>query len=498
MAIVVRKVPMESVQDTAGIEAAMAEEGFGVDDIVALVAKTEGNGGVNDLGRILVDRVLRDFLVAGGSGGREAAMRVPIALSGGCPGVISPHINVFARVDDPDPDPEAERLAMGIAMSEAIAPEDIGRPAGVEKVAAGVRLAMKDAGIEDASDIHYVQSKSPLLTVETIADAKARGHTVATEETMESMSIANATAALGIGYALGEIPMPREDQIGRDFDVYSSVASCSSGNEQLAAQIVVVGNRKGAGGRFRIGHSVMKDAIDSDGSLRGDPRRRVCRCRTGRNPSDLGDALVNCFVKCETDPTGRLRGRRQVSLNDLRRSSHPHDQGDGGRGGSRPRSAIRRCSSRSRRLQQGPAGGGMGRGHRRHGQGACLGLPDGRRDPAAARPLSRFRDPDAARGRARSAAGRGAGGPRSWRRRPTWTCWRSMACRPRERMPGANDLLIVLEGDDGEVLAETLDAAAALLDSEARPAATAAAIPDPGGPGASPRPGKPCRTRPSR
>lgn len=35
---------------------------------------------------------------------------------------------------------------------------------------------------------------------------------------------------------------------------------------------------------------------------------------------------------------------------------------------------------------------------------------------------------------------------------------------------GANDLLVVLEGEDGEVLAEALDAAAASLESEARPA----------------------------
>ena len=357
MAIVVRKVAMEHVQDTAGIEAAMAEEGFGVDDIVALVAKTEGNGGVNDFGRILVDRVLRDFLVREGSGGREAAMRVPIALSGGCPGIIAPHINVFARVDDPDPDPEAERLAIGIAMSEAIAPEDIGRPAGVEKVAGGVRRAMKDAGIEDASDIHYVQSKSPLLTTESIAEAKSRGHTVATEETMESMSIANATAALGIGYALGEIPMPREDQIGRDFDLYSSVASCSSGNEQMEAQIVVVGNRKGVGGRFRIGHSVMKDAIDSDGIYEA-IRNAGLTLPDRPHPSDLGDAVVNCFVKCETDPTGRLRGRRQVSLND---SDVHHTLTTKATVGGVVAAALGDPAVfvSVAALQQGPAGGGM-------------------------------------------------------------------------------------------------------------------------------------------
>ena len=65
---------------------------------------------------------------------------------------------------------------------------------------------------------------------------------------------------------------------------------------------------------------------------------------------------------------------------------------------------------------------------------------------------------------------------------------------------GANDLLVVLEGDDGEILAEALDAAAALCSiGEARPAAAAGGdTRGPGGPGASPRPGKPCPRRPSR
>ena len=472
MAIVVRKVPMESVQDTAGIEAAMAEEGFGVDDIVALVAKTEGNGGVNDLGRILVDRVLRDFLVAGGSGGARGRDAGADRAVGRLPRRhLAAHQRVRARVDDPDPDPEAERLAIGIAMSEAIAPEDIGRPAGVEKVAAGVKLAMKDAGIEDASDIHYVQSKSPLLTVETIADAKARGHTVATEETMESMSIANATAALGIGYALGEIPMPREDQIGKDFDVYSSVASCSSGNEQLAAQIVVVGNRKGAGGRFRIGHSVMKDAIDSDGSLRGDPRRRVAAAGPA---APVGSRrCAGQLLRQVRDRSDRAAARQAAGLAQrLRRSSHPHDQGDGGRGGFR-----RGRRSGGVRLGRGAAAGAGrrrdGRGHRRHGQGARL-----RHLQMAVETLLRrglYRDSVTLMRLAAALEAR----PGVARASAVMATPANLDMLAEHGVPaagtdaGANDLLIVLEGDDGEILAEALRAAAALLEGEAPPAAAA-------------------------
>ena len=55
----------------------------------------------------------------------------------GTDGIICPHATVFARVDGPSGDPGEARLAIGIAMSEDLAPEDIGRPVMVEKVALG-------------------------------------------------------------------------------------------------------------------------------------------------------------------------------------------------------------------------------------------------------------------------------------------------------------------------------------------------------------------------
>src|SRR3954464_6430758 len=137
MPFVVCKVPMEHVQDTAGIEAAMREWNFAADDIVAVVAKTEGNGGVNDISRILVDRVLRDFLAAKGSRSRAEALQVPIALSGGTDGVISPHYNIFARVAEDAASNASKddlRLTVGFTTSERILPEEIGRLPMVEKV----------------------------------------------------------------------------------------------------------------------------------------------------------------------------------------------------------------------------------------------------------------------------------------------------------------------------------------------------------------------------
>ena len=59
--------------------------------------------------------------------------------------------------------------------------------------------------------------------------------------------------------------MPADADVMHDRSLYSSVASCSSGVELDQAQVVVVGNARGVGGRYRIGHSVMQDALDADG-----------------------------------------------------------------------------------------------------------------------------------------------------------------------------------------------------------------------------------------
>ena len=95
-----------------------------------------------------------------------------------------------------------------------------------------------------------------------------------TEHTQESMDLSNGCTALGIAVALGEIEMPTDADVLHDRSLYSSVASCSSGVELDQAQVVVVGNARGVGGRYRIGHSVMKDALDADGIWDGHRRRR--------------------------------------------------------------------------------------------------------------------------------------------------------------------------------------------------------------------------------
>ncbi|MFF4990066.1 ring-opening amidohydrolase [Streptosporangium saharense] len=309
--IEVRKVAIESVTDASGLSRLIDDGVIEAHRVLAVIGKTEGNGGVNDYTRILADRAFREVLA---DRGHPAPQDVPLVWSGGTDGVLSPHATIFATTADAEPSQEP-RLSVGVAMSEVILPEDIGRPAMVEKVAAGVRKAMEAAGIDDPADVHYVQTKTPLLTLATITDARARGQDVVTEDTGPSMDISNSTTALGVAVALGEIETPTAEQIHRDLSLYSSVASCSSGVELDRAQIVVVGNVRGIGGRYRIGHSVMRDALDADGIWEA-IRSSGIDLPERPHPSDLDGRLVNVFMKCEADPSGRVRGRRNIMLDD--------------------------------------------------------------------------------------------------------------------------------------------------------------------------------------
>ena len=93
------------------------------------------------------------------------------------------------------------------------------------------------------------------------------------------------------------------------------MASCSSGVELDQAQVVVVGNTKGIGGRYRIGHSVMRDALDADG-IWAAIKDAGLDLPERPHTSDLQGRLVNVFLKCEVSQDGNVRGRRNAMLDD--------------------------------------------------------------------------------------------------------------------------------------------------------------------------------------
>ena len=71
--IEVRKVPILNVSDASGLAALVDAGVLDADRVVAVIGKTEGNGGVNDYTRIIADRAFREVLVAKGT--RTTALR---------------------------------------------------------------------------------------------------------------------------------------------------------------------------------------------------------------------------------------------------------------------------------------------------------------------------------------------------------------------------------------------------------------------------------------
>lgn len=314
-AIEVRKVPIHSVSDASELAKLIDDGVMEASRVIAIIGKTEGNGGVNDYTRIIADRAFREVLVAKGAPA-DQVKQVPIVWSGGTDGIISPHATIFATVPADKAEPSDDlRLTVGFAMSEPILPEEIGYTGMISKVAEAVKIAMEKAGITDPKDVHYVQTKTPLLTIHTIRDAESRGKKVWTHHTHESMDLSNGTTGLGIAVALGEIEMPTDADVMENRSLYSSVASCSSGVELDQAQVVVVGNARGVGGRYRIGHSVMRDALDADGIWEA-IKDAGLELPERAHHSDIKGRLVNVFLKCEVSQDGEVRGRRNAMLDD--------------------------------------------------------------------------------------------------------------------------------------------------------------------------------------
>ena len=299
----VLRLPTAGPQDTAPLAAAIASGEIDAGSIVAIVGKTEGNGCVNDFTRGYATLALKLLLAEVlGCPLAEIEKRVAIVMSGGTEGGLSPHLVVFCRETVAETVSTGPRLAIGVGLTRAFKPEEIGRAAQIEETAAAVTLAMKEAGIQDTSDVHFVQTKCPLMTKERIEEAARRGVTTATEDTYHSMALSRGASALGVALALGEVDSAPESAICNDWSLFSRVASTSAGVELLRNEVVVLGNAHGWAGDLVIGHDVMQDAIDAEAA------RRVL--------ANLGGETVAVLAKAEASPTGEIRGRRHTMLDD--------------------------------------------------------------------------------------------------------------------------------------------------------------------------------------
>ena len=102
--------------------------------------------------------------------------------------------------------------------------------------------------------------------------------------------------------ALGEIDGAIEEaRILKDWDLSSSVASCSAGIELMHNTVIVMGNSGFSMSPFVIGHAVI-EALKSAG--------------LGLADAQSPEQLANIFVKAEASPDGCIRGFRHTMLDD--------------------------------------------------------------------------------------------------------------------------------------------------------------------------------------
>ncbi len=314
--------PMATPADTSGLQALADAGKIKPDTLVALVGKTEGTGFHDDWGRVWADVALRGW-TAGflGIPVDEVAKHVIFVLSGGCPGVITPHICAVTREFVENVDGGEKRMVVGRAGSDAIAPEEVGRMGMMRKVAAATHSAMEDASLRDPKDVHLVMVKVPGLTVASIRDAEARGKTLVSHDLTfgpeGAGSYANDAAALGVAMALGEVPEASlsDDVVRRKWELYSSVAMTSSGGEKRHGEVVVFGNATGSRSPLRIGHAVTRDFIDAEG-VRSALRSAGLRFKDGLpDEADL-KRLVHVFAKSVIPGSDQVRGQRITLLDD--------------------------------------------------------------------------------------------------------------------------------------------------------------------------------------
>lgn len=288
-AAAVLTVPMAHPADTSGL-AVLEPLGLTADDVIAVVAKSEGNGCVNDFTRPMAATAWE----------AECPGAITV-VSGGTEGVLSPHASLVVPSVTSAAGPG---LAVGVAATDPIPWWELGRPAQVDAVADAVRRAAAGA-LLGVGEVALAIVKCPLLTSARVAGAQAAGHTTVTTDGYESMAKSRAASALGVGVAVGELDAAAVQRgLDGDLGVWSAVASTSAGVELQSCHVVVFGNSAASDSPYRIAGGVMRDALDA------------AAVSALLEVVDADAELVQVFAKAEPDPSGTVRGWRHTMLTD--------------------------------------------------------------------------------------------------------------------------------------------------------------------------------------
>ncbi|MEQ8968293.1 MAG: ring-opening amidohydrolase [Azospirillaceae bacterium] len=320
----VHRFDMAGPDDVGPLEHLFDSGAVDPETVCCVIAKTEGNGRVNDYSRPLAHRAFRDCLAAAtGRAPGDVDARVAFVMSGGCEGVMTPHAVVFARRPAGSEAAAGDRrLSLGLAATRDLLPEEVGTRTQVDLVAEATRAAVADAGLAGIEDVHYVQVKGPLLTSDRINAARARGREPSIADTLKSLGFSNGAGALGIAVGLGEVaPDWPDGALCGDPGLYTTRGASSAGIELMRCQVVVMGNAPGAGGDCVIAHRRLDDLIDAD-AVRGALGDTGLSCAGSLAPAERG-RVAAVFAKGQVPLDGLLRGRRTTLLTDSDLNTRP-------------------------------------------------------------------------------------------------------------------------------------------------------------------------------
>ena len=308
------RVAMSSPGDVSGVAALFDNKTVDPAHVVAIMEQTEGDPYARGYATLAMEVLLSERLQISRA---EVFAKIPMMMIGGVGGIMSPHINLFIK-QPCNASGKGKRLALGVASSRPLLPEEYGTMVEVDLVTEAVRTAMQDAGITDSSQIECVEVKCPAMTPARIADAEKRGKKVVNGNPVVASSLAKGACALGVAVATGEVERGKlsDSMINVDKSLFSSVASTSAGGEQVACRVLVIGNVHGAPGRMVAAHGVMQDQLDIAGARNAFVQAGL-ELKDGVVVDADRERIAGVLVNAGADYVTNVRGRRHVLHSDF-------------------------------------------------------------------------------------------------------------------------------------------------------------------------------------
>lgn len=282
------RLPMRAPDDLAGFAALLDGGTIDPAGITGLWCKTRGNGLRNDFTKPWIDLLLRTMLAQRlGVDEQAIAEQVPILVSGGSEGAVSPHLVIWTRGEA-----GARGLVSGVSRI-TVDVADQGTARHRDATAQQLRDLMARSGLV-ADDVGLVVVRAPAQFEIATSDPSVR-----------------AQAALGVAQALDG---PHATFASRAFVV--------ARHDGTGQQIFMLANGKGGDPAYAVAHAVLADPFDS-------PSVAAALARLGLTaapqlPSAQSRRLLAAISKGDASAGGMIRGMPHAMNLDNDVAMHRH------------------------------------------------------------------------------------------------------------------------------------------------------------------------------